>query len=252
MRKIYIISFILGFILFISIKTMAQFTGGNASGYASATSVIQQLNPTLYNDIEITDISQPADNQTLHINTNYNLAFAIKNPGTYKVFPDDSIFFKVSLNSDFLIDSFLIISDTLQLNSSTNIFLPNILNFSDSINSAQLCVTLNGTSFASDSVASNNTFCNTVKIIDPTGISYIGQEQITMYYNSRNESIVLKNAPDLKAIYVYDIIGNEIPFILSTLNDSEHFIILPVKKPEIIFVKLISEKKFITKKLFVF
>lgn len=241
------------FISFICLtKSMAQFTGGNASGYASAFSTIQQLNPPLFNDLQIVDFTQPIDNQTLNINTNYNLGITIKNSGSYPVFPNDSIFFTVTLNADLLVDSFFFLApDTLQTGFSTNKTFSNILNFSDSVAAAQLCITLNGTSFASDSVISNNSHCNIINIIDPSGIDSYEHNNGFIFYNPENKYIIFKNIAEIQKIYIYDVMGKEIPFIFFTENDTK-VAKLNVSYPKIIFVKVFLKEKVFSKKLILF
>jgi len=251
MKKIFSSSIILCFIFLFTVNALAQFTGGNASGYCSATSVTQQLNPMFYDDLQISTITQPANNQTLNINTNYNLAFNVNNWGIYPILPADSIFFSVTLNSILQIDSFLIVTDTLHPDSSKNFLLTNILNFSDSISNVQLCVTINGSSFAADTITANNTVCHTISIIDPSSVDFLDKEQIVMYYNPDSKCIVLKNTPSVNNIFVYDILGKEIPYGLSKINDSELLIYLTENNNKIVFLKVISDKKITTKKLFI-
>jgi len=252
MRNSYAFSIALLLSLACLSNLMAQFTGGNAAGYAAATSVTQQLNPPLFNDLQLVNFTQPADNQSLNINTNYHLTFTVKNTGTYPVFPNDSIFFTVKLNANIIIDSFFFTSpDTLQVGASTNKTFPNIFNFSDSTANAQLCVTINGTSFAADSVVSDNSLCNTINITDPSGIDSYQNSKGYFFYNPLSKCVILKDFYDVQKIYIYDLMGREMPFIAIAENEIKILKLLE-NYPQIIFIKVYSEHLVFSKKLLLF
>jgi len=206
---VYSLTLLLSLYIF---NASAQFTGGNGSGYCAAVSATQALNPTLYNDLEINAIIQPANNDTLLIDTPYNIIFTLENKGIYPVFPSDSLFINITYNLNVLTDTFLFLPDTLAVNGAVDITLQNILYFTDSSDMAQLCVTANGTSFAADTVAGNNAYCITIKIKDPTGINDYYSEDILVHYNSDCRCIIVENDNPIDDIMLYNLLGEKIPF----------------------------------------
>ncbi len=248
--KNIIFSFILITVIVYTDKASAQFKGGNGCGYVSAVSVTQQLNQPLYNDLEITAITHPLNNETLLINTPYNLVFTIENMGTFPVFPDDSLYFNITYGLNVLIDSFLFLTDTLHINQSLNITLANILSFTDSSEMADLCTTINGTSFAADSVTNNNTFCVSIKIKDPTAINENTINDIAIYFNDDTHCIIIENNKNLEDVKLFDMLGREMAF--KRINNISETRIYPLcNKQQLVLITFNTSGSVYTKKLLI-
>lgn len=137
--------------LFYSLSSFAQFTGGSGSGYASALSAVQQLNDTLYNDLAVSSITSPAFGAIIPVNVPASLQFDIQNNGSFPVQTSDSIYISVNTGIGSPQSHTLAPSAALLPGATSSFTLPNILQYTDT-GTITLCVTVNGSSFANDSI----------------------------------------------------------------------------------------------------
>lgn len=229
----------------------SQFTGGNGSGYDSDISVNYLLNETLYNDLQLISISEPIDSAILNVNTPYDLTFSLKNLGPYPVFPEDTIFYDFNLGLIQVMNSYCFSSDTLPVNDTLQVTLNNFLLFTDTTGYEELCITLKNTSFANDSINSNNSICHHVKISDPSGINAPVEKPFISYYNADKKMLAVNTGSEIKYLILTDILGKLIPFRTENSPD-EIRIYLNTPQTGLIFVNLTSDNKIYSLKVLVY
>ncbi len=229
----------------------SQFTGGNGSGYDSDISVNYLLNETLYNDLQLISISEPIDSAILNVNTPYDLTFSLKNLGPYPILPEDTIFYDFNLGLIQVMNSYCFTSDTLQVNDTLQVTSNNFLLFTDTTGYEELCIALKNTSFASDSIYSNNSICHHVKISDPSGIYSLLEKPFISYYNADKKMLVVKTSSEIKYLILTDILGKLIPFHTENSPD-EIRVFLNTTQTGIIFLNLATDNEISSLKILVY
>ncbi|MDD3878228.1 MAG: T9SS type A sorting domain-containing protein [Bacteroidales bacterium] len=188
----------------------AQFTGGTGCGFSYNTSAPLQINSAIYNNIAVMGIINPNNNDTIAVNTPFNIDFSIQNNGTLPILPTHGINIKILVDNDTISQNVFNFSDTVHSGQNASISYLNQINIADT-GLHELCVQVSGTNFAQDTILSDNKVCISLKIIDFSGIDQndLFQSPI-VFYNPNNNLLYINSFKDIKSLKIFNLLGKEV------------------------------------------
>jgi len=237
MNKFYLINVLIFVFICLSQNVSAQFTGGSGSGFAYNTALPQQINQSVYNDLSVLAITLPGNNDTLQVNEPFGVSFVLLNNGTYPVLPSHGLFVEVFSNNVSIKQQTVYLSQTLLTNAQVNISLDSLV-ITD-IGDFDVCVEVNGTTFAADSITANNNACINIVFNDPTGLEICDKNTFEIYYNTTTQNLHISGKHKIASISIFDILGKEY-YSFVDFNTSPENISIPLNdfKKGIYFVRI--------------
>lgn len=198
-----------------SVSLYAQYSGGQGCGFAFNTSVAQQISQTVYNDLSVTEVVSPTHPDSLPHNTVIYTEFTLHNMGTYPVFPVHGLFPEIFVNQTAVIQATYFLADTLEPGSSVNIVISDSIVLADT-GLFEICVEVNGSTFAADTVTDNNRACAHIYIYDATNINMSAPDAIDIFYLKNKKQIFVKGVNNVLRFEIFDLSGR----VMNTINNT--------------------------------
>ncbi len=188
-------------------KVFSQYTGGYGSGFDFGTSAPQTISSIIYNDLNLISITNLVDGDSIPAYTSLILNFDLQNNGPYPVLKTHGLHLIVWLDNYNLLQYTHYLSDSLGVGQTTNLTITDTL-FINTPGDFDLCVEINGTTFAPDSLQDNNSACVSIFVYDATNVKDIPTDNgISLYFDYDAKCLHTNGIKNHALINIYDIHG---------------------------------------------